>query len=164
MTGILSLFGASLVGVAALLFVGSFASYVRRRANDYTAILEFLSLMRREISCRLATPRELASRAGSGRLAEVGFFALIEQGESLAAAFLAVSDKLLLDGRDAELVLGYFESFGGGDAVGELRTLDAVTEKFSVRVSEVREDAPAQIRLTVTLSVLFALGILILLL
>lgn len=164
MTVVLRLLGASLVGVAALLFAGSFATFVRRRATDYTATLEFLSLMRREISCRLATPRELASRAGSGRLAEVGFFTLIEQGESLGAAFLAVSDKLFLDGRDAELIRDYFESFGGADAADELRALDAVTEEFSSRQTEVREGAPIQIRLALTLSVLFALGALILLL
>ncbi len=164
MTVALRLFGASLVGLAALLFSGSFASFVRRRAADYAATLEFLSLMRREISCRLATPRELASRAGNGRLAEVGFFDLIERGESLDAAFRATSDKLLLDWRDAELVLAYFETFGGGDAAGELRALDAVICDFSARAAAVREDSPTQIRLARTLAVLFALGTLILLL
>ena len=164
MTGYFSLVGAALVGLSCLLFGRSYAEYIKGRAVDYSAVLEFLSLMRREISCRLATPRELAARAGGGRLSEVGFFALLEEGESLSEAFRRARDKLALAERDADLVLGYFESFGRGDAAGELRSLDAVTENFAARALAVREDAASQIRLAVTLSVLFALGTIILLL
>ena len=164
MTVNFSLLGAVIVGIASLLFGRSYAEYIKRRVADYSSALEFLLLMRREISCRLATPCELASRAGEGRLREVGFFALLEGGESLGAAFRLVSDKLLLDARDLELLLGYFDGFGGGDAEGELRSLDAAAEELTARVAAVREDAPTQIKLARTLSVLFALGTIILLL
>ena len=73
MTSGFSVLGAALVGLACMLFGRSYAAYVRARVSDYTAVLEFLELMRREISCRLATPAELASRAARGRLAEIGF-------------------------------------------------------------------------------------------
>ena len=164
MTLNLSLLGAAMVGIACLLFGRSYTEFIKKRVSDYAAILEFFALMRREISCRLATPRELALRSGDGRLAEIGFFDLLLQGESLGAAFRATSDKLFLDARDVELVLGYFDSFGRGDAEGELRTLGAVTEELSARVCAVRDDASTQIRLARTLSVLFALGTIILLL
>ena len=164
MTGTFSLLGAALIAIACLLFGRSYAGYIKERVADYSSVFDFFELMRREISCRLATPRELASRAGEGRLYEIGFFALLEEGESLGAAFRAISDKLSLSRRDIELVERYFDGFGGGDATGELRSLDMAIEELSARVTAVREEAPTQIRLAVTLSVLFALGIAILLL
>ncbi len=164
MTVNLSLLGAVMVGIACMLFGRSYAEYIKRRVADYSSTLEFLSLMRREISCRLATPCELAARAGDGRLSDVGFFASLERGESLGTAFRFASDKLLLDARDVELLLGYFDGFGGGDTEGELRSLDAARDELEARVRTVRDDAPTQIWLARTLSVLFALGTLILLL
>ena len=159
-----TLLGSAIITVACLIFGRSYTDYIKARAADYRSVLGFFELMRREISARLATPCELAALSKDSRLAEIGFFDLLLQGESLGAAFRATSDKLFLDARDVELVLGYFDSFGGGDAESELRALGTVTEELSARVSAVRDDAPTQIRLARTLSVLFALGTIILLL
>ena len=164
MTSGFSVLGAALVGLACLLFGRSYAAYVKARVSDYTAVLEFLELMRREISCRLATPAELASRAARGRLAEIGFFDLLLSGESLGSAFRATSSRLSLDDADTALVGGYFDSFGAADLEGELRTLDAVIETLAARVAAVRADSASQIKLARALSVLFALGVAILLL
>ena len=164
MTSGFSVLGAALVGLACLLFGRSYAADVKARVSDYTAVLEFLELMRREISCRLATPAELASRAARGRLAEIGFLDLLAGGESLGSAFRATSARLALDEGDMTLVCGYFDGFGGADLEGELRTLDAVIENLTARVAAVRADSTSQIKLARALSVLLALGTIILLL
>ena len=164
MTSGFSVLGAALVGLACLLFGRSYAAYVKARVSDYTAVLEFLELMRREISCRLATPAELASRAARGRLAEIGFLDLLAGGESLGSAFRATFSRLSLDDSDTALVGGYFDSFGAADLEGELRALDVVIGAFTARVATVRADSASQIKLARALSVLFALGTIILLL
>lgn len=164
MTSGFSVLGAALVGLACLLFGRSYAAYVKARVSDYTAVLEFLELMRREISCRLATPAELASRAARGRLAEIGFLDLLAGGESLGSAFRATSARLALDEGDMTLVCRYFDGFGGADLEGELRTLDAVIENLTAQVAAVRADSTSQIKLARALSVLLALGTIILLL
>ena len=164
MTSGFSILGASFVGLACLLFGRSYAAYIKARVSDYSSVLEFLELMRREISCRLATPAELASRAARGRLAEIGFFDLLLSGKSLGSAFRATSSRLSLDEGDMSRVGGYFDGFGGADLEGELRTIDAVIEELAARVAAVRADSVSQIKLARALSVLFALGIAILLL
>lgn len=164
MSGVRELLGALLVAAACLLFGRGYTNYLRRRAEDYRAMLDFLELMRREISARLATPAELAASVGEGRLAEIGFLGRVAAGASLGDAFRDCSSGLSLSAADAELLQGYFDGFGSDSAEGELGRLCGVISELSERERAVREETPSRIKLALTLSVLLALGIVILLL
>ena len=164
MSGVRELLGALLVAAACLLFSRGYTDYLRRRAEDYRAVLDFLELMRREISARLATPSELAVSAGEGRLAEIGFLGRVAAGASLGDAFRQCSSELSLSAVDAELLQGYFDGFGSDSTEGELERLDRAISEHSKSERAVREETPSRIKLALTLSVLLALGIVILLL
>jgi hypothetical protein len=147
-----------------LIFGRSYTDYIKARAADYRSVLGFFELMRREISARLATPCELAALSKDSRLAEIGFFDLLLQGESVGRAFSLISNKLLLSERDVDTVQSYFDGLGCGSLEGELRILDTAVAEISAREGAVREEISARVGLVRTLSVLFALGISILLL
>ena len=164
MSGFCELIGALLVMAACLLFGRGYADHLRRRAADYRAVTDFLGLMQREISARLATPAELAASAEEGRLAEIGFLGRVAAGESLGDAFRRCSSGLMLSATDRELLQSYLDGFGSDSAEDELARLGGVLSELSESERAVREETPSRIRLVTTLSVLLALGIVILLL
>ena len=164
MISLSSLFGAVIIAVACLLFSRSYAEYIKGRAADYQSVLGFFELMHREISCRLAIPCELAARSDDSRLRDIGFLDLLLQGKSLGDAFRETSGRLLLTAEDTKLLQGYLDGFGGGSAESEIRSLDMALSELSARALRAREEAPARIKLVGMLSVLFALGIVVLLL
>lgn len=164
MSGMASIFGAALILVASLLFGRGFVAYIKGRAEDYRAVTDFLALMRSEIAERLATPAELAVRAEGGVLAEIGFLGRVAAGASLGDAFRECSSGLSLSTADTELLQSYFDGFGVGSVECELGRLDTALSELSASERAVREETPSRIKLALTLSVLFALGTVILLL
>ena len=70
----------------------------------------------------------------------------------------------MLSAADRELLQSYLDGFGSDSAEDELGRLGGVLSELSASERAVREETPSRIRLVTTLSVLLALGIVILLL
>lgn len=164
MRALICLLGATTIALAALILGRAYAGFVRRRISEYSALLGFLGLMKREISCYLCTPEELAERSTDDVLVEVGFLEALRTEKRLAVAFSQALPRLHLSAADSDLLLSFFEKFGKGSLETELHSLELVTESFRARTQAEEESASGAIRLARTLITLAALGIVILLL
>ena len=163
MNGIYEIIGTSAISLAALLIGGAYSAYIKRRVREYTAYLELLELMRRDISCSLATSEELGAHAKISMLEELGFLERLRNGESLAAAFSSIDGESLLSTTDRKTLENYFSRFGLGSLDTELRALESCISEFSSKERTEREGAPGRIKLAMTLLLLFAAAVLVLL-
>ena len=164
MRAALRLFGACAIALSALVMSRAYAVFIKRRVGEYMSILAFLELMRREISCYLCTPRELAEQCSDELLDEVGFLAALREGRGLADAFSCALPHLHISDSDADFIASFFEKFGQGTMESELCTLDSCIERFSARTAAEESGAHDSIRLASTLFALIAVAIVILLL
>ena len=164
MSGLLCILGAAAIGAASLVLARAYAGFVRRRVREYESLLAFLTLMRREMSCSLLTPRELAERSGNAILEEIGFTSALRRGEHIGRAFSLARGGLRISEEDSSVLLAFFERFGKGSLDTELRSLEETIAVFSERAAIEGEDAPREIRLSATLLTLAALALVILLL
>ena len=164
MRAIICLLGAATIALAALILGKSYAAFVRRRVSEYRSVLGFLDLMKREMTCYLRTPAELAERSSDDILEDSGFLEALKAEKGLAHAFSQALPRLHLSACDAEPLLSFFEKFGKGSLETELQSLELTTERFRARALAEEESASGMIRLARTLISLAALGIVILLL
>ena len=164
MRAALRLFGACAIALSALVMSRAYAVFIRRRVAEYVSILAFLELMKREISCRLCTPRELAEQCSDALLEEIGFLGELRAGRGLADAFSSSLPHLHLSVSDADFIASFFEKFGQGRMESELCALDSCIARFSARTVSEESGALGAIRLASTLFALVAMGLVILLL
>ena len=153
----------SLIPFAFWLIGRAYAEYVIHRIEENEAFVGLLVYMRGRISCFLSPCGELLSGFCSPALRRVGFLDPIPEGETLEEAY-RVREKRLSVGREVRGVLSsFFSDFGHGYREDMLRRIDQA-EKELREIAE-REDGEMKksLKLTRSILLLFAVGIVILL-
>lgn len=163
MSAYFGIIGAIAVTLACLLLSGSYSAYIRRRVAEYSAYLDFLRFMRREISSSIPTTRELGFRSGDSVLEGIGFLPALREGALISEAFSRSKKESLMSEADREALGHYFSEFGLGTLNTELSSLDACIASFSERERAERSEAPRRIKLAATLLMLFAAALTVLL-
>lgn len=154
----LKLFGASLLILAAILFVRSFRNYERERIKTATALLAFLRRATEEAKSFLTPIGELVLSVEDELLLSRGFVTEYKESHSLIAAYKRVAGRYL--GRVFSLLeealtrLGATLSFRDGT--------DPECEKIALALELEKEASKKNIKVASTLTVAAALGLIIL--
>lgn len=149
--------------LAAIMLVRGYGRYLRKRGDEYEALLVFLTGLERHISVTVGAPDGYLSAVKVKLLDELGFYGAYASGGSLSAAYSAVREGLHISPEADRLLLGYFGAFGGGYFNAELRSLGACISSLRDIAEKEGEEGARSLRVSSVFAVAVALGIVIML-
>lgn len=126
--------------------------------------LRFLKYVKQRLVLSLTPIRSIAGEFESEILGDIGFLQRVAGGENISRAFESSVEDKKMDGEAREIMKSAFEDFGNGNIYYELERLDGSIHKLSSRCEAISEEFKKRAKITRTLSLAFALGLIILIL
>ena len=155
------------IGMFFIIASAAFFSYEKiiisnRRLRALEELFCFIERIRIEIGCYLRPISEIAADFSSDILSELGFFSDVQKNGA-HTAYTALQAKLSFGDDINRLLDRFFSMLGRGYAEDEMKLVDITLSELSKLLSQERENAPKEKKLSLTLSCGGALALIILL-
>ncbi len=136
----------------------------KERLEISAELLRFMKFVKDKITLSLMPISKIALCFSSERLCGNGFLDAVSKGEKVSEAFKKTFGKEGADRDFYEVFCSSFDKIGESNLEDELKRLDVGIERLEERVEQIREEHKKTAKIVTTLSLAFALGIIILLL
>lgn len=160
---ILKLLGILLILAAAVSICREYRSYCERRIAECRAFSAFVKHIAQSVERYLLPRSEICRDYRDELLSELGFLPLLDRGESFSSAFAKVRERTRLPSDIADALAELFSGFGRGYLSEQSDRLSSSEAELSRLVSEQTERSRQSAKVTATLVLASALGLVILL-
>ena len=158
----MSAFGIILVLFAAVVGIREKLKHQSKTLVILVELGELIDRIRIEIGCYLTPIERIIVDSDLPTMRELGFFEIAAK-DGLEHAYECIEKELEISGNARYLLRRFFSMIGKGYAPDEIRLIDTTATELIEVIKHEREGEPARKKLTVTLAMACALGIIILL-